>query len=179
MEFFGAVAIALLILMGRDQIKTGHMTPGIFVTFLIMVFRLYDPVRKFAQFNNNFQQALGASSSIFSFMDVEDDVQEKPHAKVIKAFRNNIRFDHVSFSYNDEEHARDVLQDIDLEVKKGEVLAIVGSSGCGKEHANSPDSALLRRDRRANPGGWDGRARSVVALVAIADCRGYPGHHPV
>ena len=48
MEFFGAVAIALLILMGRDQIKTGHMTPGIFVTFLIMVFRLYDPVRKFA-----------------------------------------------------------------------------------------------------------------------------------
>jgi subfamily B ATP-binding cassette protein MsbA len=132
MEFFGATAIALLILLGRDQIKAGHMTPGVFVTFLIMVFRLYDPVRKFALFNNNFQQALGASSSIFSFMDVEDDVQEKPHAKVIKEFRNSIRFDHVSFCYNDEEHARDVLQDIDLEVKKGEVLAIVGSSGAGK-----------------------------------------------
>jgi subfamily B ATP-binding cassette protein MsbA len=131
MEIFGSIAIALLILLGRDQIKAGRMTPGIFVTFLIMVFRLYDPVRKFAQFNNNFQQALGASSSIFSFMDVEDDVQEKAHAKVIKAFRDSIRFEHVSFSYNGES-ARDVLQDIDLEVKKGEVLAIVGSSGAGK-----------------------------------------------
>jgi subfamily B ATP-binding cassette protein MsbA len=132
MEFVGAAAIAMLILMGRDQIKAGHMTPGIFVTFLIMVFRLYDPVRKFALFNNNFQQALGASLSIFAFMDVEDDVQEKPHARVVKDFRENIRFDHVSFSYRDEENSRDVLQDIDLEVKKGEVLAIIGSSGAGK-----------------------------------------------
>ncbi len=132
MEFFGSIAIALLILLGRDQIKAGHMTPGIFVTFLIMVFRLYDPVRKFAQFNNNFQQALGASASIFSFMDVEDDVREKPHAKVVKQFRDSICFEHVSFSYDTDENAREVLQDIDLEVKKGEVLAIVGSSGAGK-----------------------------------------------
>lgn len=132
MEFFGSIAIALLILLGRDQIKAGHMTPGIFVTFLIMVFRLYDPVRKFAQFNNNFQQALGASASIFSFMDVEDDVKEKPHAKLVKHFRNSISFEHVGFTYDADENSRPVLQDIDLEVKKGEVLAIVGSSGAGK-----------------------------------------------
>jgi ATP-binding cassette, subfamily B, bacterial MsbA len=132
MDTFGAIAIALLLLLGRDQIKAGVFTAGTFVAFLIAVFKLYDPVRKFALFNNSFQQALGASSSIFTFMDVEDDVQEKPHAKVIKEFRNSIRFDHVSFSYNDEEHSRDVLQDIDLEVKKGEVLAVVGSSGAGK-----------------------------------------------
>ncbi len=132
MEVFGAIAIAMLMLLGRDQIKSGHMTPGIFVTFLIMVFRLYDPVRKFAIFNNNFQQALGASTSIFSFMDVQDDVQEKPNARVIKEFRDTIQFDHVGFSYNDEENARDVLQDIDLTVRKGEVIAIVGSSGAGK-----------------------------------------------
>ena len=132
MEFFGSIAIALLILLGRDQIKAGHMTPGIFVTFLIMVFRLYDPVRKFAQFNNNFQQALGASVSIFSFMDVEDDVKEKPHAKVVKQFRDSICFEHVSFAYETDENPRPVLQDIDVEVKKGEVLAIVGSSGAGK-----------------------------------------------
>lgn len=132
MEFVGAAAIAMLILLGRDQIKAGHMTPGTFVTFLIMVFRLYDPVRKFALFNNNFQQALGASSSIFSFMDVKDDVQEKPNAKIVKEFRQDIRFEHVSFSYNDEENSRDVLQDINLEVRKGEVLAVVGSSGAGK-----------------------------------------------
>jgi subfamily B ATP-binding cassette protein MsbA len=132
MDFFGSIAVALLILLGRDQIKAGHMTPGIFVTFLFAVVRLYDPVRKFAQFHNNFQQAIGASSSIFSFMDQEDDVKEKPQAKIIKQFRDRIRFDHVSFSYGDEETSRGVLQDINLEVKKGEVLAIVGSSGAGK-----------------------------------------------
>jgi subfamily B ATP-binding cassette protein MsbA len=132
MDFFGSIAIALLILLGRDQVKAGHMTPGIFVTFLFAVVRLYDPVRKFAQFNNNFQQALGASTSIFSFMDVDDDVKEKPHPKIVKQFRESIRFDRASFSYSDEENARDVLQDVNLEVKKGEVLAIVGSSGAGK-----------------------------------------------
>jgi subfamily B ATP-binding cassette protein MsbA len=131
MDTFGAIAIALLLLLGRDQIKAGVFTAGTFVAFLIAVFKLYDPVRKFALFNNSFQQALGASSSIFTFMDVEDDVQEKPHAKVIKEFRNGISFDHVSFTY-DGENSRDVLQDIDLEVRKGEVLAIVGSSGAGK-----------------------------------------------
>jgi ATP-binding cassette, subfamily B, bacterial MsbA len=131
MDTFGAIAIALLLLLGRDQIKAGVFTAGTFVAFLIAVFKLYDPVRKFAQFNNNFQQALGASSSIFTFMDVEDDVQEKPHPKVIKAFRDTIQFEHVSFSYG-EENGRDVLQDIDLQVNKGEVLAIVGSSGSGK-----------------------------------------------
>ena len=45
------------------------------------VFKLYDPVRKFALFNNNFQQALGASSEIFRFMDMEDEVREKPGAQ--------------------------------------------------------------------------------------------------
>lgn len=132
MDFLGSIAIALLILLGRDQIKTGHMTPGSFVTFLIAVFRLYDPVRKFALFHNNFQQALGASSSIFTFMDHEDDVKERPGAKVVKQFRDAIRFENAGFGYSGEENGRAVLQDINLEVKKGEVLAIVGSSGAGK-----------------------------------------------
>jgi subfamily B ATP-binding cassette protein MsbA len=132
MEFLGSIAIAMLILLGRDQIKTGHMTAGIFLTFLIAVFRLYDPVRKFALFYNNFQQALGASSSIFSFMDIEDDVREKPHATRLRDFTGSIEFEDVSFAYAEGEKSRDVLQSINLRVRKGEVLAIVGSSGAGK-----------------------------------------------
>jgi ATP-binding cassette, subfamily B, bacterial MsbA len=132
MEFLGSIAIALLILLGRDQVRAGRMTAGIFATFLIAVFRLYDPVRKFALFYNNFQQAQGASSSIFQFMDDEDDVVEKPHPKIVKQFRDRIKFENVSFAYAGDEHPRDVLQDINLEVNKGEVLAIVGSSGAGK-----------------------------------------------
>ncbi len=133
MDIFGAVAIALLVLLGRDQIARGSFTPGTFLTFIIAVFKLYDPVRKFALFNNNFQQALGASSEIFRFMDIEDDVREKPGAQPMAKFSGSIRFENVSFSYGQEgEDSREILSDINLEVKAGEVLAVVGSSGAGK-----------------------------------------------
>src|SRR5208337_4197904 len=109
-------------------------TAGTFLAFIIAVFKLYDPVRKFAMFNNNFQQAVGASSEIFRFMDMEDEVREKPEAKRMGKFVRAIRFTDVSFSYSNE-NAEDsplVLHDINLEVKAGEVVAVVGSSGAGK-----------------------------------------------
>ena len=53
------------------------MTAEVFITFIIVLFKLYDPVRKFAYFYNSFQQAMGASASIFDFLDVKDDVKEK------------------------------------------------------------------------------------------------------
>ncbi|MFZ0760971.1 MAG: ABC transporter ATP-binding protein, partial [Candidatus Sulfotelmatobacter sp.] len=132
MDIFGIVGIALLLLLGRDRIAHHLMTPGVFVAFITAVFSLYNPVRKFAQFNNNFQQALGASGEIFKFMDIEDDVREKPRAKRLPAFEKNVQFDHVSFSYGGEGEDGGVLHDIHLEVRRGEVMAIVGSSGSGK-----------------------------------------------
>jgi ATP-binding cassette, subfamily B, bacterial MsbA len=135
MDVLGAIAVALLLLLGRNQIKSGELTTGAFVAFIAAVFSLYNPVRKFAQFNNNFQQALGASSEIFRFMDLEDDVREKPRAKTLPKFSGSVRFEQVSFAYAAESEggeAREVLRNIDLEVKRGEVLAIVGSSGAGK-----------------------------------------------
>src|SRR5882724_6271772 len=133
MDIFGAIAIALLLLLGRDQINHRIFTAGPFLAFIVAVFKLYDPVRKFALFNNNFQQALGASSEIFTFMDTEDDVREKPGAQPLPAFANGIRFESVCFSYDSNgEEAREILRDINLEVRSGEVLAVVGSSGAGK-----------------------------------------------
>ena len=135
MDIFGVVGIALLLLLGRDRIVRNQMTPGVFVAFITAVFSLYNPVRKFALFNNNFQQALGASSEIFRFMDIDDHVREKPRARALPKFSGSVCFDHVSFTYASEdegEERREVLRNIDLEVQRGEVLAIVGSSGAGK-----------------------------------------------
>ncbi|MGA6981920.1 MAG: ABC transporter ATP-binding protein [Candidatus Sulfotelmatobacter sp.] len=133
MDIFGVIGIALLLNLGREQVAHGKMTPGVFVAFITAVFSLYNPVRKFAQFNNNFQQAVGASSEIFKFMDVEDEVREKPNAARLPAFSQTVQFDQVNFTYDSEgEETRSVLHNINLEVRRGEVIAIVGSSGAGK-----------------------------------------------
>jgi subfamily B ATP-binding cassette protein MsbA len=133
MDIFGAVAIAMLLLLGRDKIAHHVFTPGTFLAFIVAVFKLYDPVRKFAVFNNSFQQALGASSEVFRFMDIEDEVREKTSAIRLPAFASRIRFENVSFCYQENgDGSREILSGINLEVKSGEVLAVVGSSGAGK-----------------------------------------------
>jgi subfamily B ATP-binding cassette protein MsbA len=133
MDLIASMAIALLLLLGRWSIQQKQMTAGSFITFLIAVFTLYDPVRKFAAFYNSFQQALGASEEIFKFMDAVDDVQEKKRAFVLKGFSEGIRFENVGFAYASEEgETKQVLQDINLTVQPGEVIALVGPSGAGK-----------------------------------------------
>src|SRR5580700_7674931 len=131
MDILGAIAIALLLLMGRNQINRHIFSAGTFLAFIVAVFKLYDPVRKFALFYNNFQQAVGASSEIFRFMDMEDEVREKPRAKRMGKFVRTIRFSDVSFAYESADDSPVVLHDVNLEVKAGEVLAVVGSSGAG------------------------------------------------
>ncbi|QHS50636.1 ABC transporter ATP-binding protein [Edaphobacter sp. 12200R-103] len=133
MDALGSVGIALLLLLGRGRIQHHEMTAGSFIAFLVAVFTLYDPVRKFALFYNSFQQALGASEDIFKFMDAQDDVREKRRAHVLKGFREGIRFDHVGFGYAGEDGTTtQILHDINLDVKPGEVIAFVGPSGAGK-----------------------------------------------
>jgi len=133
MDIFGAVAIALLLLLGRDQIAHNQLTLGAFIAFVAAVLSMYNPVRKFAVFNNSFQQALGASSQLFTFMDTQDVVLEKHGAKSLAKFGKGIRFEGVSFSYqSDGDDSREILHNINLEVKRGEILAVVGSSGAGK-----------------------------------------------
>src|SRR6266704_3154775 len=133
MDTFGAIAIALLLLLGRSRIAREEFTLGAFVTFVAAVLALYNPVRKFAVFNNSFQQDLGASSQLFQFMDAEDVVLEKSGAKALPKFSQSIRFEAVCFSYQaDGDDSREILRGIELEVKRGEILAVVGSSGAGK-----------------------------------------------
>ena len=132
MDTFGAIAIATFLFIGRNEIMHGHMTMGVFGAFIILLFKLYDPVRKFAYFYNFFQQAMGASSSIFAFFDTEDDVKERPHAFSMERFHKSVRFENVGFSYSTEEGEHQILHNVDLEMHAGEVLALVGPSGAGK-----------------------------------------------
>jgi len=132
MDSIGAIAIALLLLVGRGQIQRGAMTEGAFFAFIVALFKLYDPVRRFALFYNNFQQALGASSAIFAFLDDQDELVEKHRAYTLKGFRDSIRLENVEFAYRDDEGEKKVLHDINLEIRCGEVVALVGPSGAGK-----------------------------------------------
>ncbi len=132
MDVIGAIAIALLLRVGHSSINNHSMQPGQFLAFIVALFKLYDPIRRFAVYYNSFQSALGSSQAIFDFIDDEDRVVEKPHAHKLKPFKEAIVLDHVSFRYQDEEGVKEVLKEIDLTIRRGEVLALVGPSGAGK-----------------------------------------------
>lgn len=132
MDFIGAVAIALLLLVGRNAIHSHAMTEGTFFAFIVALFKLYDPVRRSAVYYNSFQQALGASQAIFEFIEDRDQVVERKHALNLKGFRDAIRLENVGFAYTTDEGQQEVLHDINLEIRHGEVIALVGPSGAGK-----------------------------------------------
>ncbi len=131
MDALGVVAIALLLFYGREFIKHGG-TAGIFITFLIAVIALYDPVRKMPTYYNSFQQAVGASEEIFRFIDEQDEVRERRKAVALKSFAGKIEFRDVRFGYERDGVCKEVLHGVSLTVRRGEVVALVGPSGAGK-----------------------------------------------
>ncbi len=130
-EFFGALTIVGLIGYARDQIKTGAMTSGGFISFVFALLLLYEPVKRLTGIHNIFQQALGASQKVFEYLDRDQQVKERPHAARLARFEKGIVFDHVGFHYPSAPDGF-ALESVDLEVKAGEVVALVGPSGAGK-----------------------------------------------
>jgi len=129
-EFFGAVTIVGLLTYARTQIKAGSMSTGEFTSFVMALLMLYEPVKRLTGIHNIFQQALGASQKVFEYLDRVQHVIEKPGAAKLAKFEKSIVFEDVSFRYPTSEGP--VLQNIALEVKAGEVVALVGPSGAGK-----------------------------------------------
>ncbi len=130
-EFLGAITIVCLVTYARTQIQQGQMSTGEFTSFVIALLMLYEPVKRLVGIHNIFQQALGASQKVFEYLDSAIQITEKPDAKELRRFANAITFEDVSFRYPNVPEAF-VLDSITLEVKAGQIVALVGPSGAGK-----------------------------------------------
>jgi ATP-binding cassette, subfamily B, bacterial MsbA len=92
---------------------------------------LYEPIKRLTGIHNIFQQGIGAALKVFEYLDRQRDVMDKPTALRLSRFEKSIRFDNVRFHYPAAPN-RIVLDGINLEVKVGEIVALVGASGAGK-----------------------------------------------
>ena len=129
MELLGVVTIAGLLFYARNQILHHGQTTGSFVAFLYALIKMYEPIKRLTGINNQFQQAAGASQEVFRYLDVSSEIADRPGAVTLSGFDREIVFDHVDFSY---ESNVPLLGDVNLRIAKGEVVALVGSSGAGK-----------------------------------------------
>jgi subfamily B ATP-binding cassette protein MsbA len=130
-EFFGAITIVGLLTYARLQIKSGAMTTGEFTSFVIALLMLYEPVKRLTGIHNIFQQALGASQKVFEYLDRDQQIKERPGAAKLSRFEKAIIFDNVSFRYPSAPEGF-LIDAVSLEVKAGQVVALVGPSGAGK-----------------------------------------------
>jgi subfamily B ATP-binding cassette protein MsbA len=129
MDLLGAIVIPLLLLYARGQIKAHLMTQGIFLAFLYAMFNAYMPLKRIGQVYQQFQYAQGASTLVFAYLDQQEEKSEQPGAVVLRPFTREVEFDDVTFAYGSDAV---ILQNIRLRARKGEVVALVGSSGAGK-----------------------------------------------
>lgn len=120
----------LVIIAGALLIANGSVTVTDLVTFLLYINNFTEPVRKLINFTEQFQNGVSGYERFLEIMSVEPDIQDRKNAREMKNVKGEITFDHVSFHYG--ENTEEVLNDINIEVRPGEYIALVGSSGAGK-----------------------------------------------
>lgn len=129
-EFFG-VAIALVLLYyGSSQVQKGVINPGAFMAYLFAFFRLIDPAKALSNAFFNIQKGRAALDRIDRILDARSDITQVEHAQAISSLEKGIVFDDVSFHYEKDQEL--VLKNVNLDIRKGQTLALVGESGSGK-----------------------------------------------
>jgi ATP-binding cassette, subfamily B, bacterial MsbA len=121
-------AAALLVYAGRS-IRAGELTAPELIQFLTTLLMMYDPVRKLNKVNLILQEAMASGQRVSRMISIPNDILERPGARELDTVREGIRYERVSFSYGED---RPVLQEIDLPIRAGQIIALVGPSGAGK-----------------------------------------------
>ena len=165
----GVAAVAVLLFFAQREIASGHMNAAQFITFLFFLFSSYDPMRKLSRLHNGMEQALAAARHVWEVLDERAEMPEKPDAVELQPLREGIELRGVHFRYGNEE--RYVLRDVDLSIRAGQMVALVGESGGGK----STLTKLVPRFHDPTEGSvtWDGvdlrdaRLRSLRSNTAL------------
>ena len=129
-EFMGALTFIGLLWYGRIEIRNNVLKPEDFMSFLAALLFVFEPVKRLTNLYSIFQQAIGASEKVFSYLDQPEEISSNPGAIQLDAFRRSIVFDNVTFRYPTA--TGNQLDRVSLTIEAGEIVALVGPSGAGK-----------------------------------------------
>lgn len=132
MEFMAVLAFIPLLVYAHRRIEHHTLSLGMFGGSLFTLFRMYDPIRKLSRIHVQFQRALASGSRILELLDEHMEIEDRPNARILEGVSESIEFRNVSFDYVDQNGETRVLRDINLKVKRNQIIALVGSSGSGK-----------------------------------------------
>ncbi len=130
-EFLGTILIMIVLWFGGTIIlsEKAWFDAPTFIFYMVILYSVINPLKEFAKAGYNIPKGMASVERINKILDTESDIKEIADAKEIDGFHDSITFEHVGFSYNAD---RKILDDINLTVKKGHTIAIVGESGAGK-----------------------------------------------
>ena len=129
MTFVFTLAIGAILYVGGNEVVDGRLTPGELASFILLMGIMQMPVRMAGWMVNTFTRASAAGQRIFDVLDAVSPVEERPGADPMPRPRGHLRFDRVSLSYGEDDSA---IEDVDFEVRPGQLVAILGGPGSGK-----------------------------------------------
>lgn len=128
-EFLGIAAVGVILVFGGSLVAKGSLNPGGFIAFVAIFSQITRPVRTFVDQFANINQGIAAGERIFSLIDMQPEIADKPDAREMKGLKDKIEFRNVHFSYDG---SREVIDGISFEIRRGQTVALVGPSGGGK-----------------------------------------------
>ena len=129
MEAMGGLAVCIVIIYGGHRVIAGETTSGAFFSFIMALLLAYEPMKRLVNLNSSLQEGLAGAQRLFSLIDTQPAIMEKPDAVKLTTVRGHICLEGVHFSYT---KGNSALKGITLEVPAGKRVALVGASGAGK-----------------------------------------------